>query len=82
MTALIGIFLVLAAVVSTLVIRITEPARQAACLGAYGLILSLLFVVLQAPDVALSELVVGGIGLPAMILVAAARTDDGGRGGG
>ena len=36
----------------------------------YALLLVVLFLVLQAPDVALSELVVGGVGLPVVIVVA------------
>ena len=39
-------------------------------LGIYGLALTLLFFVFQAPDVALSEIVVSGVGLPLIILAA------------
>ena len=39
-------------------------------LGIYGLSLTMLFFVFQAPDVALSEIVVSSIGLPVMILLA------------
>ena len=39
-------------------------------LGIYGIALTLLFFVFQAPDVALSEIVVTGIGLPLIILAA------------
>jgi uncharacterized MnhB-related membrane protein len=41
--------------------------------NAYTLLLVVLFVVLQAPDVALSMLVVGTIGFPLVMLVAIAR---------
>jgi uncharacterized MnhB-related membrane protein len=41
--------------------------------GIYGVSLVCLFVVLQAPDPALSMLVVSGIGYPLVILVAVAR---------
>jgi energy-converting hydrogenase B subunit D len=41
--------------------------------SAYTLLLVVLFVVLQAPDVALSMLVVGTIGYPLVLLVAIRR---------
>ena len=43
-------------------------------LGIFGLALTLLFFVLQAPDVALSEIVVGSVGLPVIILPPCARS--------
>jgi uncharacterized MnhB-related membrane protein len=39
-------------------------------LGFYGITLTLLFFTFQAPDVALSEITVTGIGLPLIILAA------------
>jgi uncharacterized MnhB-related membrane protein len=47
------------AVLATFVVLTREPANQAVQLAFYGLALGVLFLVLQAPDVALSELVVG-----------------------
>jgi uncharacterized MnhB-related membrane protein len=44
--------------------------RQAFVLGIYGFTLTFLFFVFQAPDVALSEIVVSGVGLPVIILAA------------
>jgi energy-converting hydrogenase B subunit D len=41
--------------------------------GAYGFTLVVLFVVLQAPDVALSMLVVGTVAYPLVLLVAIIR---------
>ncbi len=46
----------------------TDPLRQTLLLGVFGLALVFLFVTFQAPDVALSEIVVGTIGLPLIIL--------------
>ena len=46
-----------------------EPLRQTMVLGVYGLGLTMLFFVFQAPDVALSEIVVSSIGLPVMVLL-------------
>jgi energy-converting hydrogenase B subunit D len=47
-----------------------EALRQTLVLGIYGLALTMLFFVFQAPDVALSEIVVSTVGLPVMILLA------------
>ncbi len=47
-----------------------EPLRQTVVLGIFGLALTMLFLVFQAPDVALSEIVVSTVGLPVMILLA------------
>ncbi|HVV14553.1 DUF4040 domain-containing protein [Amycolatopsis sp.] len=46
-----------------------DPKRQAITLSVYGLCLTVLFVVLQAPDVALSELAVGSAVVPLMVLL-------------
>jgi uncharacterized MnhB-related membrane protein len=50
-----------------------DPMRQVIVNGAYGLLLTVLFVVFQAPDVALSMLVVGTVVYPLVVLVAVAR---------
>lgn len=47
-----------------------EPLRQTLVLGIFGLALTMLFFVFQAPDVALSEIVVSTVGLPVIILLA------------
>ena len=52
------------------VVFATDPLRQVLVLGTYGLALTMLFFVFQAPDVALSEIVVSTVGLPVMILLA------------
>lgn len=48
----------------------SDPLRQTIVLGIFGLTLAVLFFVFQAPDVALSEIVVSTVGLPVMILLA------------
>jgi energy-converting hydrogenase B subunit D len=50
----------------------SDPLRQTLVLGIFGLALVFLFFAFQAPDVALSEIVVGTIGLP-LIVVATLR---------
>jgi uncharacterized MnhB-related membrane protein len=52
------------------VVAASDPVRQTLVLGVYGLALTMLFFVFQAPDVALSEIVVSTVGLPLMILLA------------
>lgn len=73
MTALIAIALTLVAVVGTAVVFSDEPARQAVSLSVFGLTLTVLFVVLQAPDVALSQLAVGSAVVPLMVLLTIRR---------
>ena len=50
-----------------------DPLRQIVVSGIYGYVLVLLFMVLQAPDVALSMLVVSTVAYPLVVLVAIAR---------
>jgi energy-converting hydrogenase B subunit D len=52
------------------VVAARDPLRQALVLSIYGLALTMLFFVFQAPDVALSEIVVSTVGLPVMLLLA------------
>ena len=70
MTAIQLVALVAVALGGTAVVLVTEPLRQAMVLGIYGMALTLLFFAVQAPDVALSEIVVTSIGLPLIILAA------------
>ncbi len=62
---------------AVLVVRMANLNAAVMGLSALGTVLSLLFVVLGAPDVAHSEVVVGAIALPVLYLVAIgkARTD-------
>jgi len=64
----------LVALGAPLVVLTRDPLRQALVNGIYGVTLVLLFVVLQAPDPALSMLVVSGIAYPLVILAAVARS--------
>lgn len=50
-----------------------EPVRQAIAIGYLGLLLTVLFVVFQAPDVALSQVVVGGVAFPLMVVLTVAK---------
>jgi energy-converting hydrogenase B subunit D len=61
--------LVLVAAGATAVALTRVPVRQVIVLGGYGLLLAMLFLAFQAPDVALSELVVGAVALPVLLLL-------------
>jgi uncharacterized MnhB-related membrane protein len=66
--------LVLVALTATAVALALNPLRQIVISGVYGLLLVVLFVVLQAPDVALSMLVVTTVAYPLIVLAAIKRT--------
>lgn len=73
MTILQGVLLVLVAVGGTAVVLVRDPLRQAIVASVYGLLLGLLFFAFQAPDVALSQIVVGSVALPLMIVLTLAK---------
>jgi len=72
--ALQAVVLVLSALLATAVVLTRNTLRQIVVNGVYGLMLVILFVVLQAPDVGLSVLVVSTIAYPLIVLSAIART--------
>jgi uncharacterized MnhB-related membrane protein len=55
------------------VVTTRDPLRQVFVAGLYGTTLVVLFVVFQAPDVALSELVVSSVAFPFILLAALAK---------
>ncbi|HEV2206722.1 MAG TPA: DUF4040 domain-containing protein [Candidatus Acidoferrales bacterium] len=65
--------LVLVLLAGTTVVFTRGIASQAIVVSMFGLILALMFMAFQAPDVALSQLVVGAVGLPLMVLLAVAK---------
>jgi uncharacterized MnhB-related membrane protein len=65
--------LVLVAAGATGVVLIRAPARQVVALSVYGLLLAVLFMTFQAPDVTLSELTVGAVALPILLLLTLAK---------
>lgn len=67
--ALVTVMLLLVAAAATLAVHNRDPARQAIVLSLLGFGLALLFTVLQAPDVGLSQLAVGSAVTPLMILL-------------
>ncbi len=69
MMLLIFLALGLVTVAGTLVVLTRDPARQAVILSVFGLTLAILFVTVQAPDVALSQLAIGTAVVPLMIML-------------
>jgi energy-converting hydrogenase B subunit D len=69
-------FLCLAAVLvaAVLAVRLDNLNASVMALSAVGTVLALLFVVLDAPDVAHSQVVVGAIALPVLYLLAIGKT--------
>jgi energy-converting hydrogenase B subunit D len=73
MDALQIVLLVLVAAGATAVVLIRAPVRQVLMLSTYGVLLAVLFLAFQAPDVTLSELTVGAVLLPAVVLLTLAK---------
>lgn len=71
--ALIAVALVWVAAGGTAVVLTREPLRQAFAAGVFGLSLATLYFSLQSGDVALSEVVVGAVILPLIILMSLAK---------
>ena len=69
--------LVMTALLATGVVLTRNTLRQIVVSGFYGFVLVILFVVLQAPDVALSMLVVSSVAYPLIVLSAVSRTRGG-----
>lgn len=65
-----AVCLVAMLVAAVLVVRLENLNASVMALSAVGTVLALLFVVLDAPDVAHSQVVVGAIALPILYLLA------------
>ena len=65
--------LLLIAVSGFVLVREREPVAQTVSLSFYGLLMALMFFVFQAPDVALSQITVGALALPLMVMLALSR---------
>jgi len=69
MTLLVLVSVTLVGLTGTMVALTADPQRQAIVLAVFGLVLTILFMVLQAPDVALSQLLIGGVVVPLMVML-------------
>ncbi len=52
------------------VVLTREPLKQTIAVSFYGLLFAVLFFIFQAPDVALSQITIGAVILPAILLLA------------
>ncbi|HEY0416026.1 MAG TPA: hydrogenase subunit MbhD domain-containing protein [Gaiellaceae bacterium] len=73
MTPLQSVAILFVALGALLVVLARDVVRQALLFSLYGFALVVLFMVLQAPDVALSALVVSAIAYPLVLVGAIAR---------
>lgn len=84
---LVVVLLVATGGTATAVALTRDATRQALVLSAYGLVLGVLMVALQAPDVALAQVGVGTAVVPLLVILTVAQVDrelerhDGGAGG-
>lgn len=83
MSVLLGILFLLTAVSGTGVALSRTPRQQVLAMAVNGMVLALLFMALQAPDVAFAEVAVGTVALPLLFLVvlASIKMDRSPRGG-
>jgi uncharacterized MnhB-related membrane protein len=65
--------LLLIAVSGLAVVRTRDVTSQIIALGFYGVLMALVFFFFQAPDVALSQITVGTVALPLMVMLAISR---------
>ncbi len=65
--------LLLVAISGLAVVRTRDVTSQVIALGFYGVLMALVFFFFQAPDVALSQITVGAVALPLMVMLAVSR---------
>ena len=65
--------LLLVAVSGFAVVRTRDVTGQVIALSFYGTLMALVFFFFQAPDVALSQITVGMVALPLMVMLAISR---------
>lgn len=70
---MVAVALVWVAASGAAVVLTRDPLRQAFVAGFFGLALATLYLSLQAGDVALSQIVVGAIAVPLLVLLSLAK---------
>lgn len=65
--------LLFVAVAGGAVVFTRNPLNQVIGLTFYGLVMALMFFIFQAPDVAFSQIVIGAVVLPLMVLLTLAK---------
>lgn len=81
MNVVVIVALGLVAATATAVVATSEPGRQAVTLSGFGMSLAVLFMALQAPDVALSQIGVSTAIVPLMVMLAVRKSHQQGGGG-
>lgn len=77
MTIVVALAFTLVLLAGAGVVLTAEPSRQAVTLSVFGVSLSVLFLVLQAPDVALSQLAIGTVVVPLIVMLAVSKVRGG-----
>jgi energy-converting hydrogenase B subunit D len=70
MAILQAMILVLVGVAGTAVALTRRTLDQVLVMSFYGLLLALMFFIFRAPDVAFSQIVVGAVAMPLLVLLA------------
>lgn len=65
--------LMLLSIAAFVVVSTRDVTCQVIALSFYGMLLALIFFFFQAPDVALSQIAVGTVALPLMVMLAISR---------
>jgi energy-converting hydrogenase B subunit D len=78
--AVIVVALLLVAASATVAVATRDPMRQALVLSLLGIVLAVLFTVLQAPDVGLSQLAVGSALTPLLLMLTVRKVKRRGQG--
>jgi energy-converting hydrogenase B subunit D len=65
--------LLLVGATGTLVVTTRDTVHQVLMFGLFGLLLALAFLLLQAPDAALAQVVVSGLVVPLLVVVVLAE---------
>nr|WP_206210296.1 hydrogenase subunit MbhD domain-containing protein [Streptomyces sp. SID10362] len=73
--------MLLVAASATAAVAVRDPVRQSLVLAVLGVVLAVLFTVLQAPDVGLSQLAVGSALTPLLLLLTVRKVRRRGRSG-
>lgn len=73
MSPLLALLLLLVAFGGAGVVMTRDPLRQALASSFFGLALAVLFLALHAPDVAISQIAVGAVVVPLMVVLTLAK---------
>ena len=78
MTTALGLVMSLVAATGLATVLTRHPVHQVMVASVHGVALAVLFLLLRAPDVALSQIVIGAVGFPAVAVLTLAKLQRGG----